>query len=91
MHDRYYEPEDIEDFEELDTYVTQWVNDETGEEGLFYPFADHNWAQACSELGYDEPLQDDQTLATHEQKEAIIGYWTSIAIDKATEAYYDNL
>ena len=49
-------------------------------DGRFYPFTRMNWAEAVSELGFAEELQDiDPATATQELRDKVQAYWEEVA------------
>lgn len=50
-------------------------------DGRFYPFKQHNWAEAISQMGMAEELQDiDPLTAPLELKEKVEAYWYDVAV-----------
>lgn len=50
-------------------------------DGRFYPFNQHNWAEAISQMGMAEELQDiDPLTAPLELKEKVEAYWYDVAV-----------
>jgi hypothetical protein len=89
MHDRYYEPED-DDYEDLEDYVSDYIDEEMAEGGNLDPKEQGNFCEAVSELGFPEELEN-WVDATEEQKTAVVAYWEDIARKRGEESYYDNL
>lgn len=89
MHDRYYEPED-DDYEDLDDYVSDYVQFETRDGGDLDPKESGNFNEAVSELGFPEELERWED-ATEEQRAAIVEYWEDIAVKRGEESYFANL
>ena len=77
MHDRYYEPED-DDYEDLEDYVSDYIDEEMAEGGNLDPKEQGNFCEAVSELGFPEELEN-WVDATEEQKTAVVAYWEDIA------------
>ena len=88
--DRYYEPEDGEDQEEIDSYVDDYVAYEMRKGGDLDPTEQGNFCEAVSECGLPEELENWED-ATEEQKEQVKQYWEDIARSRGEESYYDNL
>lgn len=86
--DRYYEPED-DDNDDLDEYVSDWVQFEMREGGYCDPKDDTNFYEATSQLGLREDLEnwDD---CTEEEKALITQYWLDCAHTLAEESYYER-
>lgn len=89
MHDRYYEPPE-DDYEDMEDYIEDYVKFEMRKGGDLDPMEESNFAEAVSQLGLPEELEnwDD---ATQEQKDAIIEYWDGVARYLGEESYFANL
>lgn len=89
MHDRYYEPED-DDYEDMEDYVSDYIDEEMAEGGDLDPKEEGNFLEAASQLGYPEELERWED-ATPEQQAAIVQYWEEIARSRGEDSYYANL
>lgn len=89
MHDRYYEPED-DDYEDMDEYIDDFVQFEMRKGGDYDPTQEHNFLEACSELGLPEELTNWED-ADAEQQAQVWAYWEDIARYKGEESYFANL
>ena len=90
MHDRYYEPEDGDDPEELDSYVDDYVQFEMRKGGDLDPTEQGNFCEAMTELGHDDSIVNWEDASPEQQKQ-VIEYWEDIARSRGEESYYDNL
>ena len=88
MHDRYYQPED-DDNDDIDEYVSDWVQFEMREGGYCDPKSDSNFYEATSELGLREDLENWEDC-TEEEKALITEYCEKMAYSLAKQSYYDR-
>lgn len=89
-NDNYYEPEDGDDPEELDSYVEDYIKFEMRKGGDLDPTEQGNFCEAVSECGLPEELENWED-ATPEQQAEVIAYYEDIARARGEESYYDNL
>ena len=89
MHDRYYEPEDGEDYEEMELWMEDWIKFESREGGYIDPMEERNFGEAVGELGLRDDIGswDDCTEA---EKAQITEYWLEMGQKFAEEAYYER-
>jgi hypothetical protein len=89
-NNNYYEPEDGEDPEEIDSYVDDYMKYEMRKGGDLDPTEQGNFCEASSELGFPEELENWED-ATPEQQAQVFAYYEDIARIRGEESYYDNL
>ena len=89
-NNNYYEPEDGEDPEEIDSYVDDYMKYEMRKGGDLDPTEQGNFCEASSELGFPEELVNWED-ATPEQQAQVFAYYEDIARSRGEESYYDNL
>lgn len=88
MHDRYYEPED-DDIEELESYVSDYVEFEMRKGGNLDPTDQSNFLEAVSECGLPEELENWED-ASEDQRKLVYAYWEDIAHRRAEDSYYEQ-
>ena len=60
--------------------IAYWVEADLKPEGRCYPFFAPNWAEAISQLGLAEELQDiDPVTAAQELRDKVVAYWYDVA------------
>lgn len=84
MHDRYYEPEDGDDYEDMEEYVLDWIQYEMRAGGRCDPTTQINFGEYLCETGQEDKAVED---ATEADKQGSIQYWENIARMFAEEAY----
>ena len=89
MHDRYYEPEDGDDPEEIDAYIDDYAQFEMRKGGDLDPTEQSNFCEAASELGFPEELVNWED-ATPEQQAQVFQYWEDVARFRGEDSFYDN-
>ena len=88
MHDRYYEPED-DDSDELDEYVSDWIEFESREGGELDPKSSSYFFEAVGELQLREEIESWYDC-TDAEKEQIKAYLYDLVERIATESFYDG-
>lgn len=88
MHDRYYEPED-DDNDDLDEYISDWVEFEMRDGGYCDPKDSTNFAEALGELGMREDIATWEDC-TEEEKALITEYCEKMAYSLAEQSYYER-
>lgn len=89
MHDRYYEPPE-DDYEDMEEYIQDWIEFELRPNGVLDPNDDHNFAEACCEMGLREDLERYEDC-TPEEKEKVLEYMRQIGLYLGEESYFANL
>lgn len=89
-NDRYYEPEDGDDYEDMEEYIEDYVKFEMRKGGDLDPTEQGNFCEAVSECGLPEELEHWED-ATEEQKTLVIQYWEDIARSRGEDSYFANL
>jgi hypothetical protein len=85
---RYYEPEG-DNYEDIESFIDDWVRYEMIEDGICDPAEQSNFYEAIGELNLREEL-DNFEQCTTEEKEKIVEYWENKAKQFAEEAYHDQ-
>ena len=69
-----------DDYEDRAERIAYEVEQDLKPDGRFYPFSRMNWAEAISELGLAEELQDiDIPTAAEELRKKVVAYWYGVA------------
>ena len=69
-----------DDYEDRAERVAYEVEQDLKPNGRFYPFTSLNWAEAISQMGLAEELQDiDPKTAPQELRDKVQGYWEEAA------------
>jgi hypothetical protein len=60
--------------------IAYWVEQDLKPDGRCYPFTRMHWAEAISQLGLAEELQDnDIPIAPQELRDKVVAYWYDVA------------
>lgn len=89
MHDRYYEPED-DDYEEMDEYVSDWIEYESRKGGILDPHESEYFMEAVCQLRLREEIETFDDCTPEEQGE-IMAYLLEMGERMAIDSYHDNL
>lgn len=69
-----------DDYEDRAERIAYEVEQDLKPDGRFYPFTAPNWAEAASQLGMAEEIQDlDPKTAPQELRDKIQEYWEDVA------------
>jgi hypothetical protein len=70
-----------DDYEDRAERIAYEVDVDLREGGRFYPLNPSNWAEATSQMGMDEALQDiDPQTAPQELRDKVAEYWYDVAV-----------
>ena len=70
-----------DDQDERAERIAYEVEQDLKPDGRFYAFEQSNWAEAISQMGLDEELQDiDPSAASQELRDKVQDYWYEVAV-----------
>ena len=70
-----------DDYEDRAERIAYEVEQDLKPDGRFYAFEQSNWAEAISQMGLDEELQDiDPSAASQELRDKVQDYWYEVAV-----------
>jgi len=70
-----------DDQDERAERIAYEVEQDLKPDGRFYPFTAPNWAEAISQMGMEEHLQDiDPSAAPQELRDKVQEYWYEVAV-----------
>jgi hypothetical protein len=70
-----------DDQDERAERIAYEVDQDLKPDGRFYPFDASNWAEAISQMGMEEHLQDiDPSAAPQELRDKVQEYWYEVAV-----------
>jgi hypothetical protein len=69
-----------DDQDERAERIAYSIEEDLAPDGRFYPFTPSNWAEATSQMGMDEHLQDiDPATAPQQLRDKVQEYWYDVA------------
>lgn len=69
-----------DDYENRAERIAYSVEEDLKPDGRFYPFTPSNWAEAASQMGMEEEIQDlDPATAPQELRDKVQAYWEDVA------------